>query len=81
MYHIHSLCLDVTVSDGYRLDLVICDLCALADRLGLTVRTAFNGHPVSASPGDTAEHVRACWDRGRANDRKYAMPTTYTKSA
>lgn len=78
---IHSLNLDVTVSDGARLEQVIIDLCTLADRLGLTVRTTFNGHPISASPGDTAEHVRACWDRGRANDRKYALPTTYTKSA
>lgn len=70
---IHSLNLEVTVSDGYSLDLVICDLVSLADRLGLTVRTTFNGHPISASPGDTAEHVRACWDRGRANDRKYGL--------
>lgn len=70
---IHSLNLDVIVSAGARLDLVICDLCTLADRLGLTVRTEFNSHPISASPGETPEHVRACWDRGRANDAKYAL--------
>lgn len=73
MYHIHSLCLNVTVSDGYTVDIVICDLCTLADRLGLTVRAEFNGHHISASPGDTAEHVRACWDRARANDQKYSL--------
>lgn len=70
---IHSLNLDVTVSAGARLEQVIIDLCTLADRLGLTVRTEFNGRPISASPGDTPEHVRACWDRGRANDRKYGL--------
>lgn len=71
---VYSLNLDVIVSDGARLERVIVDLCTLADRLGLTVRTAFNSHPISASPGDTAEHVRACWDRARANDAKYALP-------
>lgn len=70
---IHGLNLDVTVSDGARLEQVIIDLCTLADRLGLTVRTEFNRHPISASPGDTAERVRACWNRGRANDAKYGL--------